>query len=621
MLEALQKIRATAYLKLIRADIWTVPPRMLSAAQNWIVSAYASSVAALAKYELTLQIDAIKEAQAIADQMNALTLNIHKILEGMQINEAKDIPINFLYHDKYKWYARTTMSITKLDKDSFKLIIQGDDKNLYSNPLISKHEAIDEIVNIADELLEAIHDNLEKSNIVDIKSLYVAAQKLSGEQTVFSDSIGTTLPFDLTDWPYLTKIAKINRNFLQKIYNSNLEVKDQLTKAIPSLKDLGNKAGPFELTTPRNIKNTILLMVNDEGGIDVSIKSTDGSDTNKVYSNMGEVLASLEVFYLEPFEDYLASPTGQESVDNYINEEFPEKSKLNIVYENSSPDKYNGLWDPRIFTIYVRPLYLNPMEAATKTGAYALDLFNSALIEMKGTIRHELQHFSQTLTSMLISGNMNNPYGLPSNKTAPFEKGTYELGGAAKNQVPQGPLLPHETREDASYGKSGIEGDVPSTTMLNHPLRDVEYQTRLADEIANFKSISKVIPINLRNRAIKIWIGEINEPLLPFSDKTTWLDYSARHRVGSDFVLDFLIKYKIYAPNLENFIRNTINHNKDLAADKEKYKMEMKLMGRINKLVRPSVFFTALHQIIRTDQDVSDSRWAKAVGSFIKEVS
>lgn len=616
MLEELLKIRATAYLKLVRADIWVAPPHMLSEIQQWLTSAYASHVLQLAKYEIVLHTDAIREAQALADQMNSLMLNMHTVLDAMQMNEVKDIPITFLYHDKFSWYEATDFSITKLDKDSFKLEIKADGKDIFKDPLMSRNEVISEMANIIEDLLTKIHDGIEKSPIVDLKLLWNECKKLAGEVSLSGDSIGKTVPVDLSDWPYVDRLGQNNKKFLTPFFDNNVQEREKLAQAEPVLKDLGDHAGPFKFYTPKGVEYTMDVMVDTKGGLSVELRTKSIKHELKD-KDIKSLLRRVDKSFIDNIDTYLEGPNDASTLQSYLVNEFPNQSRVNIVYEGLAPEEYTGLWNPSTFTLYVRPIYPNPIDAGIKAKKSPVELFNNAVREMQVTARHEMQHFSQTVASLLTSGSFSKQYGLPSTKTSPFEKGTYDVSGVAKDQKP-GPVKPHEMREDPSYGK---HPDAEKAVMLKHPLRDIEYQTRLADEVASFKEVTRLIPVGLRNRAIKIWTSELSEPLFPFASKSMWQEYSAKNKVGGKFILEFLHNNKISLPNLENAVRNKMSGNNHLPVDMEKYRQEMALIQKVNEYVRPSTFFRALKQVIDTDKDVGNSRWAKAVGSFIKEVS
>jgi ribosomal protein L28 len=262
-------------------------------------------------------------------------------------------------------------------------------------------------------------------------------------------------------------------------------------------------------------------------------------------------------------------------------------------------------------------MHNDPIDASIKYGQPATDMFDASVRELVTTIRHELQHCAQTVSSLVTSGTFNKQYGLPSETTSPFESGKYDASGLAIDMDVIRPLQPHEVREDLTYGKDPHE---EQAILLQHPLRDVEYQTRLADDVDAFKKIMRSIPTGLRSRAVKIWTAELNEPLFPFSNAQTWNKYKESNNVSVEFILEFLDTYKVHLPNLKNHVTNKINKDKTLPVSASGLKKELELTNMINALVPPSSFFKALKQAVGDGKDMTTSRWAKAAGSFVKEV-
>lgn len=623
MLESSLQSRAAAYLKLIKADIWVVPSKMLDAIQSWLISAYAAEVANMTNYELILDTDGIKEAERLADEVNAMILGLHSVLDAMQLNETKEIPIKFFYHDRFGWYETTVYTIRRLDKDSFDLSIKGDGKSIFTDPLMSKNELIDAVSDSVQDLLEKIHHGIETTPLIDHKILYNATRKLKGDKTGGNQSVATSIDIDLTNWPYLDRIAVNHKKFLSDNLEDNTDEKNKLLMDIANLNDLGDYAGPFLFKDARNYSYTFNIMVDTKGGFNIEFDSASGEKQVRVYKNRAALEKFIDKSFITPLDNYVRSAGDAASMAQYMENEYPAISKIRVVFENMDQNKYGGLWDPTNFTLYVRPKYPDPIQASKASGKSASELFEQSVQDMRSTTRHELQHFSQSLAAILTTGRRDKIYGLPSRRDAPFESGQYGTSGVAKDQDKTRPLSSYEIKEDPSYGLSS--GKTPSdkeTIMLQHQFRDVEYQTRLADEIDKFKNTENKLPKSLRNRAIKIWTGELDEPLVPFADGKTWNEFRAKNNVGGQFILDFLENHKLNVKNFENWVKNHAKGTTKYSVDSEKQQQEMYLLQRLNRLIYPATFFKSLKQVaLSGDKDVGDSRWARAVGSFIKEVS
>jgi len=102
-----------------------------------------------------------------------------------------------------------------------------------------------------------------------------------------------------------------------------------------------------------------------------------------------------------------------------------------------------------------------------------VDEFKDGIARLRGTIRHEAQHAGQTILKVAI--------------------GLKEQAG----------LPPRDVR-DLRYDPSGNR---PGHRRQDHPERDVEFHTRLQDEIDEFVALSRRIPVDLRARALAAWTG------------------------------------------------------------------------------------------------------------------
>lgn len=104
-----------------------------------------------------------------------------------------------------------------------------------------------------------------------------------------------------------------------------------------------------------------------------------------------------------------------------------------------------------------------------------VDQFESVMETIRQRAEHETQHAGQYLLRDL--------------------KGLEELGG-----------LPPDAVRDLSWTDRGISesGD----TRKEHPLRDIEYHTRLKDEIDQLANVLDRIPRDLRREAVRVWVQD-----------------------------------------------------------------------------------------------------------------
>lgn len=616
MQESVLNFRSTAYLKMIKADIWVPPPIMVSAIQNWLTSVYSAQVYAQTHYLMTLEVDVLKEGQDIMVQINALSQSLSSDLEAMQLDETKSYKINMLYNDKFMWHENTTFAIKKMDLDSFNLLINADSDILFSNPLVSKGETIDEVTSVLKDVLSKIKAYSSKTPIVGLKILLDTAKKLAGGKSFTNSIVKTEVPVELENWPYVDRVSINNKKYLTKLFDSNQQQKSKLLNDLDTVVYPGHSIGPYVFKTASNKDVTIASIAMSS---DRKFYITMKSGYKLAIENKATLIEALDKWFISPIDNYLELPNDSSTLNGFVQKEYPNNSTIKLTYEGISTEEYSGLWQGATFSLFVRPMILNPAQTALEKGIEPMDVFNMSLDDMSSTVRHEMQHFAQTIASLLMSGRFEPSYGLPSAKSDPFEK-KYTSDGVSKEQNQNRPLESHESVVDVSYGK---DPNAQKTIILDHPLRDIEYQTRLTDDIHNFKGLLRTIPKTLINRAVKVWTGEINEPLFPFASAKDWKEYSVQKGVDGDGLqaaLNFINENNLAFKNIKNHLSNKLGLTQNAPVDPEGYTKEFGIMQKTNVFIKPSIFFLTLKNVKNRSKGVSSSRWGEAVSSFVKEV-
>jgi hypothetical protein len=162
-----------------------------------------------------------------------------------------------------------------------------------------------------------------------------------------------------------------------------------------------------------------------------------------------------------------------------IGAEFVFDDRYKDYYEGN----WSGLWTGEKLLI---KQFLPSIERLTEKR------IDREMADIKETVRHELQHASQSFLKMLKK---NDEAGLPSKKI-------------------------RDPNVD-QYGRDGIQQledrlNVPSSrSKIDHGLRDIEFYTDLTDNIAEFKSAVRQVPLSARQLFFHTWIGTI--PILEFN--------------------------------------------------------------------------------------------------------
>lgn len=160
----------------------------------------------------------------------------------------------------------------------------------------------------------------------------------------------------------------------------------------------------------------------------------------------------------------------------------PDDKKPNITNEN-----WAGLWvrQPKESSnIFLGKLFVASDCVGDAREIRSISKMQEKFLDIKRTVRHELQHFMQNALGVLIDENIDDfkSKGLPSSKI-----------------------------RDLSWTPSGYDkSPFMLTERQDHPLRDVEFYTRLSDCIEEFKAVESLYPPRLKNLVIQGYIGQID---------------------------------------------------------------------------------------------------------------
>lgn len=169
--------------------------------------------------------------------------------------------------------------------------------------------------------------------------------------------------------------------------------------------------------------------------------------------------------------------------------QFSNNTRLSVSaeFKESTQSSY---WHPNKSTNLIEgKLYIGRIVIARNTWERTKQLVESKdpisilkkeLDDITRTVRHETQH--------LIQGYINILHGLE------------ERGGLPSFKYRDPEYNPHGAPRSSSLAFPG--------NRLEHELRDVEFYTRLSDEIHNFNRIKTTLPISLIRPIIMHWIGE-----------------------------------------------------------------------------------------------------------------
>jgi hypothetical protein len=169
-------------------------------------------------------------------------------------------------------------------------------------------------------------------------------------------------------------------------------------------------------------------------------------------------------------------------------------SKVNVELDFKGTQYKGGHWNGSAHELNVE-LGLGSTSRYIQTAEQARSVadFQYGMSEMMRTLRHECQHMGQDLLRD-IKG-LEEDAGLPGQS---IRNPDFDWKGVSKKQDEEG-----------------------KRTRKVHPLLDVEFYTRLGDEIDKFARFSRKIPLKLRRQAVRVWVGDSPESKLLDDDGNT----------------------------------------------------------------------------------------------------
>lgn len=200
---------------------------------------------------------------------------------------------------------------------------------------------------------------------------------------------------------------------------------------------------------------------------------------------------------------FMDLPGGGSSSFSFVVELVDENGAENVGEGNN----WSGLWSERdkyksmLGTVYVKTPKLNASDMIN------LSTLNDAITALKKTTRHEVQHFVQTAINRMVEDQTEKPFqdgGLPSRKVRDT---LLEPNGRIKispTSIP--PHLDHvpEEREIKELKLNNLLDKNDPHQRVIHTLRDIEFYTRLSDEIAAFNQMKNKYPLNLQDDLARV---------------------------------------------------------------------------------------------------------------------
>lgn len=468
---------AKQYFRRVLGDTFQPPPDLLDEVQDFIIQKWTGHVLAVVRDRLERlrskqqdygdMVDEVKEAREAAfEDLKDIQVG-EEIHYPLRPDEQKGILVG--RNEEGYWYTYTKEGRphgrTYDGYRSYKVRRKVEEKFV---------EALNTLIPKAREAEEVAKD--EGFSYVELTRIEKAASKLAEKPRRYKSTSRTTIPIDLQGWQYIEDSMEDARREIRGRINALRAEKDNLEET------LGEAKAEEE---PQDID---LSPIRIEG---LQLEYDDGTDDDNYFPFFNRVSHvqddEYKLTYDVSFNDDkeaiidILEGTAEEAIsisekalqevslaeiDRFLaSEEF---SQIEVVLYFDQHVKRHGQWRYRD----------RELQVDATSEPHTVEDFYAALDSLKQTARHETQHAGQYLLRDL--------------------KGLEELGG----------LPPGEVRDPKwdEWGRS--DG---GRYQRDHALRDVEFQTRLSDEIDIFMEVVERIPREARRSAMRVWMVDASE--------------------------------------------------------------------------------------------------------------
>ena len=490
-------IRKVARRWLKKAAPIEIPPKMLEKTENFMIPAYAGHV--LAKTRRKIRSIQEKQLESLEQRKERFLDLLENVFDNASRHEEFQtrLPLalegNYLlvkleYGDfkntfSYKWERDQGRSTRTFEIDQWEM----------------REKAIElrqkELKKFNKRLREIRRLELRDSKIVDLILLEKEAEKLAQKPKAIKTATRKTLDIDLSGWSYLKdnnpiekKVQKEQR-LIDRLEDMEQKVKNDQKKAMEWLESDPSVGDHLKIITgidydksSGDMSNVVtksydLLVRGEPGNKKVSIEQDDltgdlGSTfiEEAVEGRFKSGLRRIDTQTMIARESLNQAKKYLNDMEGFLEAMGWSQIKVMLFFEKHK--RRGGVWKAFDRELQVDVGMTNPSKKST---------FLEEVESIRDTIRHELRHFAQDILKKA--------------------KGLSEDAG-----------LPSPSMRSEGINPSGVPYGSHKRTQP-HALRDVEFQTRLGDEIRRFiRAVkNKVQPDDYRD-FFRVWTAQEQNP-------------------------------------------------------------------------------------------------------------
>lgn len=483
-----QKV-AYLYMRKKEAGIFQAPPQLLKDVSSFMTSKYAGHILArvevkIAEMQGTKQVD---YARAFDDTkarfQDAVAFVRSATREGSRDFALRpDLRKAIRIHVEFPGGGSTPYFSYSYVKDNRER--RGSTKAARSYKFLGK------LQKIWNKELDALHRKREEQkllgsdqSLVELMRLKNLCLQYTGKARKYKSTARASIEIDLTGWGVVeTAMAKVEAKGLDTIR----KLRSQQERLANHAADL-TEGDSFSFEVPYLVGRGIQVWDRTLGEQTVALRDGMYHMGKMVYEDVVPLQFAIEGLFDEAIERTEQTVEAVTWTEIYKIMEETNFSEITAVLDFKGHKGRGGQWSPGTRELQVDAL----LEALT------VSEFEKVISSIIQVARHECQHVGQDLLKTL--------------------KHTKDLVG-----------LPSKSIRDLRYSPGGGGA---GRYRREHALQDVEFYTRLADEVGHFIRTVRRLPVDMRSDALRLWVddvgdrdtGNLKDTLSHYFEDTTFL--------------------------------------------------------------------------------------------------
>jgi hypothetical protein len=470
------------------AGVFEAPPKMMAAVEKWVFSRYCGNVLAQVEESLASATNAIKTIKAAAKELEDAV----RTLKGDVMTMRPGDTLRFkLYEVRGNRTLHTTLLGVRLPSNYegdppdewFYQVGAGERRLTFSNR--GSWFEVDEVETSVRWKLERHLSHLKNaivhfekgnrqwvrdSSLVELHLMRAECLKYTNKAKRYVSSTSTKIPVDVTGWKYIRGDAPFIAKAQEQVDKANEATKRALEVAAEEYK-LAKAYAKAELARAQNPTDDTMDAEHNayQALLELQEKHPIYWTPSKIrhHGKLGDSFALVGGEWVPANKVKLLAPVELGNVNSALRSTGWDAITCTLHFKSHKRRGGQWNWLKKVLEVDV----FSPSPQSVKGIREGMEI-------LYRTIRHEMQHVGQDLLQKI-------------------------------QQLPQEAGLPSKAIRDPGYDPLGRARKIPSRKRREHALQDVEFYTRLADEIGRFVGFTRKWKRDTWADRARQWVGAV----------------------------------------------------------------------------------------------------------------